>query len=636
MHNPSFMLKKHCHNDRNPTCAEYFIQILLVLSFVYTLISAQLSADIRQSPVAIDFTNVVTSQPLTNWNRDIGGCSCDLSVGKCDANCCCDLDCSLADQQMYFTGCAAPPLSQSHSSLPFCSQYLSAVNWQSQLGASVYRSSGGALCVVFANSAATGRFFKYTGQYTQDAAFSSQFALASYPASLPSYDIDLSYLSVQSYRFGDPVQLFFPAVGLKGAMPLPTSSPDSICNDASPAQFMVSRSGSCQRIISNVTMTCTAGSIFHLAYYTNGFQLVTDPSANAATVAPTINSVTCIDAITGLRMPCPTPATVPTISGSICSQMVVQVTYTFIYSTLPNAHFTDLLIDVVLGSYTINSGTAIKQTFITNFAPSIQYARTSNVIKSGTPGYRIGSPILAGLLTQSGTASAISYTPDIQFGITLPTDVPSQVPGGRSQCPTITDYARRVPITFGETSVYGCTLQFNRTAINSNCAAIRSQVFTLQTLTAGALSHVGMFGNASVENIFDWVPIINTVPTALTGTQSITDTVGTCSSILTGFDIQVLYTHLGVLTNPQRAIVGVRYSYTSGKFQWRCITPTDCVDPATYGAASSGVGTSTQTFRIRSSVSFVKVDSVGTALFSPPAPRLFTQLPNDIWYPFNL
>ena len=45
-------------------------------------------------------------------------CTCDLTSGQCDVNCCCDVDCSVADRQM-FTACDEVSLSEATES-PAC------------------------------------------------------------------------------------------------------------------------------------------------------------------------------------------------------------------------------------------------------------------------------------------------------------------------------------------------------------------------------------------------------------------------------------------------------------------------------------------------------------------------------------
>ena len=45
-------------------------------------------------------------------------CTCDLTSGQCDVNCCCDVDCSVSDRQM-FTACDEVSLSEATES-PAC------------------------------------------------------------------------------------------------------------------------------------------------------------------------------------------------------------------------------------------------------------------------------------------------------------------------------------------------------------------------------------------------------------------------------------------------------------------------------------------------------------------------------------
>ena len=113
-------------------------------------------------------------------------------------------------------------------------------------------------------------------------------------------------------------------------------------------------------------------------------------------------------------------------------------------------------------------------------------------------------------------------------------------------------------------------------------------------------------------------------------------TPGTCSSILTEFGIEFLTADFGSVDNPQRGIVGARFNYVSGSISYRCLDLLDCVDLSTINpGAPSAVGTASQAFRIKSTVSFV---NVGTdwAMSVPPPPRLIPPLPNDIFYPFKL
>ena len=139
---------------------------------VHLLQSApSVTAQVTPSALSIDWTSVQTSTPLTNWNRgllfvwrdsdysiftanlafpsvDVGPCTCDLTVGLCDANCCCDSDCSSTDIALWFKTCQ----SRNTLTLPYCSNYLSKVNWYGSINGTATPAVGGGLCVVFTNS----------------------------------------------------------------------------------------------------------------------------------------------------------------------------------------------------------------------------------------------------------------------------------------------------------------------------------------------------------------------------------------------------------------------------------------------------------------------------------------------------
>jgi hypothetical protein len=143
-----------------------------------------------------------------------------------------------------------------------------------------------------------------------------------------------------------------------------------------------------------------------------------------------------------------------------------------------------------------------------------------------------------------------------------------------------------------------------------------------------------------VNNIYDWIPIINEIPSQIrAGSSSRLVGTNTCSDLLTEFNVQILYTAYGISTNPQLGIVGLRFSYVSGSFSWRCEENNDCIDPNVFtGAASdnNNIGLKPKPYNLRSSVTFKRVSSGGPSPYTPPPPRIYAVLPDDIWYPFNI
>ena len=195
--------------------------------------------------------------------------------------------------------------------------------------------------------------------------------------------------------------------------------------------------------------------------------------------------------------------------SQICTNYVTGVLYNVEYDTTTGR------IVSIDSKFTTSTGllpSTITQTF------EIQFNEFgNNAVKfqrSGNPGYILGSNILAGTKTTNGQMSAINYIPDSSYGITMPSEIYS-VSNSRFQCSDSTDYSSRTPITFGNDLVGGCTVYYSLNDLNTNCDGIRATVYQIQTLTASALTHVGIFGNATVDDIGQWVPIVDTLVAAL-------------------------------------------------------------------------------------------------------------------------
>jgi hypothetical protein len=226
--------------------------------------------------------------------------------------------------------------------------------------------------------------------------------------------------------------------------------------------------------------------------------------------------------------------------------------------------------------------------------------------------------------------NSIEYIPDPFFGITLIKEVPNPTLR-RFECPSSTDRINRVPVTFGENTVSACNiyLSFSDMANSASCQTLRQRIFELQLLTARNFDSIGIFGNASVHNTFDWIPIIQVPPTV---PQVAEREVGKCTQLLTAFNVQFLFAPFGISSNPQLAIVGARFNYTMGEFQWRCTSRADCVDPVDPNSPA----TTPRPFQIKSTVSFVRVPNSQPDPYTPVPPRIYAELPSDVWYPFNI
>ncbi|KAI8838974.1 hypothetical protein BC829DRAFT_404133 [Chytridium lagenaria] len=245
--------------------------------------------------------------------------------------------------------------------------------------------------------------------------------------------------------------------------------------------------------------------------------------------------------------------------------------------------------------------------------------------RNRNPGYMSGNPSFPELICS--TSPAVALYADPIDGITLPMDAPTG-PDSAPYFACSTSPTNRVPINFGEDISGGCTLVISFADISNatGCNAIRRTALNAQTSFGKllAINRIGQFGNANSTNPNDWVTIL----TKDVGEKDfLPSEPGTCTGVLTSLDIQILTADFGSTKNPQPGIIGLRILYNWNKIVFRCLRPLDC---------QLSDRTTTQRFRLRSTVTYFRVPNQGAKPFIPPSPRLIPLLPDDLFYPFRL
>jgi hypothetical protein len=299
----------------------------------------------------------------------------------------------------------------------------------------------------------------------------------------------------------------------------------------------------CSRFVTTPENMCKSGSVFDANYYTRGFNFISVNNVlNFNNQNPTTGGIVpaskvllfynCLNQANGDVLPglplanCNINSAVsPVLSGTSCSNMVVGADYVFVYS-IASGILTIQSVKITLwfANQALVSNSLISQSFSVSFQSELS---SITYTKSGNPGYLYGSPVIAGKSLKNGTNIAVSYIPDQSFGITLLKDVPSTTGGPVGCTAGLADYNNRAPVTFGENTKTGCTMWLPYSNLTKgNCNALRAKIYSLQTLTAANIDMVGIFGNASVSNEFsDWVPIINSPPSSITGKGSVSFTI---------------------------------------------------------------------------------------------------------------
>eukprot|EP01138_Halocafeteria_seosinensis_P006267 gb/GECG01006408.1/.p1 GENE.gb/GECG01006408.1/~~gb/GECG01006408.1/.p1 ORF type:complete len:718 (+),score=67.63 gb/GECG01006408.1/:1-2154(+) len=126
---------------------------------------------------------------------------------------------------------------------------------------------------------------------------------------------------------------------------------------------------------------------------------------------------------------------------------------------------------------------------------------------------------------------------------------------------------------------------------------------------------IGIFGNADPAAPFQWMPIA--FPTAAPSTANFDDNTATCIDKASGISIEFLVAQVGEKDNPQFKIVSVRTSVL--KDSWTHFNP-------------SG----TDTFQFKTVITWSVLPDEGLETFVPPHPQILPKLPEDLFFPFEL
>lgn len=545
--------------------------------------------------------------------------------------CCCDPDCSSVERSLFQACLKSNPLD---NQIEYCTLATVKIN-SAATNAILKRSSSGS-CVVFNNiDSNSGLVFSDPGNVGNDVTIWQLVSAQPFKFSLGSLLSDNSaFTPPDVYLAGTPVFARYSKVGNAGALGV-FSVPISLdgqgfCDNSSPALFLLDTNEKCSR---KLTGKCTGGDVFDVNTYLQAIRFPSSPKSTDY-IPISIRNFYCDDSFcclsNGALTSCnkqddltalhadPDNLAIPQpvlVSGT-CTNAFSGMNVTISYQVSDSQYsITGVTADLFFKS---TSNDILQQEF------SVWYVKADATVvfaKSGSPGYIIGAPVMAGTLVTASDNSAVDWSPGRLSGITLPT-----MRSDNNLCTgkTLSDLAYRVPVAFGEDLVTGCSLTYSFSDLTNNCAAIRSNIFDYQMGSTNSLfNRIGRYGNSSVQNIQDWVELMNTVPdSTLTSSNSGAGDSGTCSDLLTEFNIQFLTLPIGTVSNPQMVILGARYEFISGQFSFRCV------------GSSCFNDKQPQKFTIRSSITFVRASNSGFTSSSSSSSLNTISIPSDVFYPF--
>ncbi|NXB62866.1 TECT3 protein, partial [Struthidea cinerea] len=303
------------------------------------------------------------------------------------------------------------------------------------------------------------------------------------------------------YRVGDPILIYFDSSSVLSMLKQPVKMGASgLCVDGNPAGFLDSKSTSCTRIFANLSKSC-----------------MTDPALDAASYYRDF---------TVLKVP---------INDTIVQPM--KVIYEIEYSGTSGIQ--SVSVHFKVSNISGNSRSSLQQHFTVHFWVSIpilpgilpSLTPSHTLPRSGNPGYISGAPLL---IANSGAMQHMSI-------------LWSESDGRCSR------FLRHI-VQFGRNMRTGCKISLSPILEDSNCSYMQQKLYkAFQGMDR--TEDFAITGSAHSTQAEEWMTILvqNCSMQAVNCTS--------CCMVPVTLEIQILWTKVGLLSNPQAQILGARYFY---------------------------------------------------------------------------
>ncbi|XP_065909098.1 tectonic-1-like isoform X2 [Dysidea avara] len=499
-------------------------------------------------------------------------CSCDLLVGSCDPNCCCDIECS-EELIRTFTDCVDHRDSQDDRSCISSDAIAS-----SSLRSERIRGNSGDLFCVYQDNNPSRDEYAPIGLITSQAALQELLLVHSQPGDLLTTTDDDDQNDF--YMVGDPI---LTTTGDRiDHMILPRPLNSGQCNHQSPVGFLQSDEVTCVHHMISQGGWCVADeAAIQVSSYTDLLVLKLPP-LDSGTVP--INTV-CYS-LNDDQIDCSMVAMV-NINGSHCEGVLVKLEYHIFHNGTNGIMSVNATVIVDTVALTTDH---IDQTF------SVRYSQDGQPVlhRSGNRGYQFGLPILAGNVDQDM--------------ILLNAD-PSQwlrVADSNQNCQS----AGSTLVLFGEDIDTSCDLIVTMT---TDCSTLRTM--TTDFFTQYRNQYIGSYGDSNPEDLSEWVNVIGYNES---NPDVISDSTTSCVTVATTQQLVVLYGFTGSSTYPNVRIFGAQYSYLTEEVITQC----------------SGLGCQgDRHITLTTHISFVEISEPPSTLLKSTT-NIVRRLPDDFFYPF--
>ncbi|XP_027219916.2 tectonic-3 [Penaeus vannamei] len=636
-----------------------------------------------------------TLLPGTNISTELivdDFCLCDLKVGYCDINCCCDEDCD-ADDRLVFSHCLERP--QNILDPRYCFQQR--LIFSNNTEYTVEFNDGGLFCIITDNLPERTTYTAVEGatNIEEFEDLKKEEPHYSWVQNQPSLKF-----SEEPYIDGSPLW-GFSIEGYIFNIGIPDSVVGSECETETGIRFLQDIQSSCYRVFHYLPEDCQMNqklnALHYLSFYviadpSNLYQntsldnsteattdipittespreeTTTDSSATsdpAETISPleiestttgspnnhleetnisegkkaALMDVSSMDGLIMLEELVVDQMQLLPVNVSLChwenaKEMCINVALTDIPQPLYRNGICQNVVSNIFYQFTHNGTEGLSKVHakvhLTNisdqttqasqiFETKHTWASSEELIifeRSGRPGYVYGKPLILGKHVENVTEEG-----DLKEAIILDTDPENWLtvlsPGPEGAC------NHRTKVTFGQDIRSGCAMTVTQDELANRCQALQKK-FQEILLGSVLLNSYGLriasYGDSSVNNAADWVPIlVPEKPRAGSFSSSILGKTK-CAELVLSVHLEIAFSLQGALANPQAKVVGIVLHY--GEPQDIAIT---CIRPSCQNQ--------TVPVELVSSVSFVDVTQSAHPAFEQP-PRLDLKLPYDFFYPF--
>ncbi|XP_075573957.1 tectonic-3 isoform X3 [Pelecanus crispus] len=314
---------------------------------------------------------------------------------------------------------------------------------------------------------------------------------------------------------GDPILIYFDSSSVLSTLRQPVKMGASgLCVDGNSAGFLDSKSTSCTRIFANLSKSCITDPALDAASYYRDFTVLKVPIND--TIVPSMK----------VKVTAVAPPGAPHMKNNTCNNVVSEVIYEIEFSGTRGIQSVSVRFKV--SNISGNSGSSLQQHFTLHF-----WTRTlSHMLpRSGNPGYITGAPLL---IANSGAMQHMSI-------------LQSKGDGSCSQF-------LRHTVQFGRNMRTGCKLSLSPILEESNCSYIQQKLYkAFQGINiAGNLAITASAHSTQAE---EWMTIL----IQSCSVQAVNST--SYCMVPVALEIQILWTKVGLLSNPQAQILGARYLY---------------------------------------------------------------------------